>query len=145
MAQGKSKQMVAIAAARAVDGTTYQVNTMQFRAVLDLSSADTARASGDTNLMVRLPPGVVADHVRAVASVSLTTSTLAFGVAGAPAKYGAAKVYGTDPKTAVTWHEPAAMADADIKTAEDIIMTIGGAALPANGLLIVDVFATARG
>ena len=145
MAQGKSNIMAAITAGAAISGAIHQVNSMQFRAVLDLASADVAKASGDTNLITRLPAGVVVDHIRVVSSVSTTTATLAFGVAGAATKYGAATAYGTTAKAAKDWFEPTAMLLPVSNEPQDILMTIGAADLPSSGTVVIDVFVTARG
>ncbi len=146
MAQGYSiqaKKMIVDGAK--VNGIIYQVNTLQFRAVLDLSSADVAKVVADTNILARLPAGLVVDHIRVVSSVSLTTSQLSFGVAGAAAKYGAAKAYGTVAKAAVDWYEPTVMDDEASADKQDILMTVGTADLPGAGIVIVDIFVTARG
>lgn len=145
MANGASKQMTAILAGSKVSGIAYQANQMSFRAELDLSSADVKKVVADTNTLVRLPAGVIIDHIRVVSSVSLTTSQLSFGITGSTAKYGAAKAYGTTPKAAVDWFEPTVMDDAPSTAVEDIIMTVGTADLPGAGIVIIDVFVTARG
>lgn len=145
MANGTSKQMTAILAGNKVSGIAYQANPLSYRAELDLSSADVKKVVADTNTLVRLPPGVIVDHIRVVSSVSLTTSQLSFGITGSAAKYGAAKAYGTTPKAAVDWYEPTVMDDAPSTAVEDIIMTVGTADLPGAGIVIIDVFVTARG
>lgn len=146
MAQGHSAQMKQIIVDGVkTSGIVYQVNPIQYRAVLDLSLTAVAKVSGDNNIVARLPPSVVIDHVRVVSSVSLTTSQLSFGIAGSTAKYGALKAYGTVAKTPVDWFEPTVMDDAPATAVEDILMTIGTADLPAAGIVIVDIFVTARG
>lgn len=145
MAQGTSNIMKALDGNGQVNGSVHNAKSRQFRAILDLSSADVKGAIGDTNKITRLPVGVVVDHIRVVSSVSLTTSTLAFGTASAANKFGAAAVYGTTAKEAKNWFEPTVMDDPVLTKGEDVIMTIGAANLPATGLIVVDVFVTARG
>lgn len=116
-----------------------------YRQALDLSLASVAKSIADTNLLFRKPRGTVIDKIVTTSSVSLTTSQLAFGVPGTPAKYGAAKAYGTTPKAQVPWAEPTAMDD-DPTTAEELVMmTISEANLPSSGIVIIDMFVLSSG
>lgn len=144
MAQGLSNIMKKLTTGKQVEGTVHNAKARQFRAVLDLANADVKGASGDTNLITRLPVGVVVDHIRVVSSVSLTTSTLAFGTAASASKYGAAAAYGTTPNAAQDYFAATVMDDEPLTATEDVVMTIGTANLPSSGIVIVDVFVTAR-
>ncbi len=116
-----------------------------FRQVLDLSSAAVAKNSGDTNIVFKRPRGTLAPKFRVYSSVSLTTSTLAFGVAGTPGKYGAAKAYGTTPDVEVPWCVTTTLDDDPSSVEETIIMTIGTANLPGAGIIVIDMECLAAG
>lgn len=111
------------------------------RATFNLAS----QAIADTLSVAELPIGAVVTHIRVTASASLGTSTLAFGVAGTPAKYSAAAAY-----TGVNAEQVAAMTAAQKALApntalETVIATIAAAALPASGTLVIEIFYVARG
>lgn len=120
-------------------GYFWNANRRVFRQVFDLSLATVAKVSGDNNLCFKKPRGCVVDKIKVTSSVSLTTSQLSFGIAGATAKYGALKAYGTTPKAEVVWAEPTAMDDVPVDTEETITMTHGTADLPGAGIIIVDM------
>lgn len=149
MATGYAAEMVGILdgtdPGKKTNGAAYNAPLRRERATLDLSSADVKKAQADINYLFRVPRGAVVDHIRVVSSVSLTTSQLAFGVTGATAKYGAAKVYGTTAKAPIDWYEPTLMDDAPLAASEDVFVTISAADLPGAGIVIVDVFYSARG
>jgi hypothetical protein len=128
-----------------VSGAKWGANKQVFREVLDLSNANVARADGDVNLLFRKPAGTIVDKITVVSSVSLTTSQLAFGIAGAATKYGAAKAYGTTAKAVQVWAEPTAMDD-DESTAEEVVMvTVSTAGLPSSGIVVIDMEVLAKG
>lgn len=116
-----------------------------FRQVLDLSLAAVAKNSGDTNILFKKPRGCASPIFRVMSSVSLTTSTLAFGVAGTAGKYGAAKAYGTNPDVEVVYGVATTLDDDPSTAEETIILTIGTANLPGAGIVIIDMECLAAG
>jgi hypothetical protein len=129
-----------------VSGAKWGGNPRNFREVLDLANADVKRVVADTNLLFKKPRGTIITGMSVVSSVSLGTSTLAFGVAGATSKYGAAKAYGVTAKARVDWYEPAAMDDDDADGLEEVVfVTIGTADLPASGIVIIDMEVLSKG
>lgn len=113
-----------------------------FKESFDLSKANVDKVAGTTNVCFKKPKGHIVDNIRVVSSVSLTTSQLAFGIAGTAAKYGAAKAYGTTANAPVEWH--VATAEDDISDNEEtIIMTASVADLPGAGILNVTMTTSA--
>lgn len=107
-----------------------------FKEAFDLSKANVDKVADTTNICFKKPKGHIVDLIRVVSSVSLTTSQLAFGISGTPAKYGAAKAYGTTANAPIDWH--VATAEDDISDDEEtIIMTASVADLPASGIVVV--------
>lgn len=110
----------------------------------DLSKANVNKANGTSNFLATKPEGHVVLGIEVVSSVGLAAATLAFGIASAPAKYGAAAAYGANADTRKTWD--VTTAEDDISTGpEDIIMTIGAADLPAAGIVVARMYTAARG
>lgn len=95
-----------------------------------------AQASGSTFPVARLPVGAKFKHVELNLDTSSGSATLAFGIAGSAAKYAAAAAL-TSTNTP-TFRGLATAADDDPLAAEEtVIMTTGGASLPASGSLVV--------
>lgn len=115
-----------------------------FTEIYDLSKANVDKVSGTTNVVADIPAGhaIQAIHVRS--TVSLTTSTLAFGVAGTPAKYGAAAAYGVTPEASKDYLNTSKKGTM-LAAGERLIMTSGAADLPAVGIVVVEVVTSARG
>lgn len=148
MAQGYSDEYKrAVVDKGTNNGSTVNAGLRVMRATLPLDGTAIKGADGDTNLIARLPPGVSVQKIEVVSSVSLTTTTLAFGVTGNAGKYGAAKAYGTTPNTIVPYVSAAAKKDAISNTPIDVLMTVATAALPttAGAVLVVDIIYSARG
>jgi hypothetical protein len=148
MAQGFAKELVNVLEGNfqgKSEGSVQNAGQRTFRATLDLSNAAVKRVVADTNVLARIPPGCVIQKIEVVSSVSLTTSQLSFGIAGAATKYGAAKAYGTTVDALVTWQVATAMDNDPLTTPEDILMTIGTADLPASGIVVVIISVSARG
>ena len=130
------------------DGSAVDANVRVYRATIALDDTVNFKgASGDTDLIARLPPGSRIKQIDVISSVSLTTSTLAFGIAGTAAKFGAAKAYGVVPDTIVSWATASAQAGVMSNLPVDVLMTIGVAALPtgATNIMVVDIIYSARG
>jgi hypothetical protein len=107
----------------------------RYRASITLNS----QASGDTVVLANVPAGQCFAGGELVSSVSLSTATVAIGNATTAGKYRAAAVF-TATDTPTPFGTAAAFA-ADPSTAqEQVILTVGTAALPSSGTLVVDLY-----
>jgi hypothetical protein len=113
------------------------INAKLRRSVATITLA--GQASGDTiNLPARPKGSRYAGH-QITASVSLGTATIALGIAGTPAKYRAAAVHtAVDTPTGV--QIAARLADAALTADEPQLLTVGTAALPGAGTLVIETF-----
>lgn len=113
------------------------------RASYALDAAGAAVASGDTIDLGKRPKGSRYCGHRITSSVSLATSTLAIGIAGTAGKYRAAAVY-TAVDTPTQVGIAARLADDPLADDEEMIATIGTAALPttAGAFLVIETFYT---
>lgn len=106
----------------------------RFRNTITLAS----QADGDTITCQPIPAGHVFAFGILTSSVSLGTSTIAIGVAGAAGKFRASAVHTATTPTLFGLSAPAA---ADFLTAgETPIVTNTTAALPSSGTLVVDFY-----
>lgn len=128
----------------AIPGAVQGGKVRIFAESFDLSKASVDKNTGTTNFCFRKPKGHAVSRIVVESNVSLTTTQLAFGIAGTPAKYGAAKVYGTTPDVEITWIV-AGNALAISETEEDIIMTISAANLPGAGIVNVKMQTFSKG
>lgn len=101
------------------------------------------QAVGDTINLGPKPRGFLFADGALNSDVSLGTSTIAVGTAASPEKYRAAAVHQT-PDTPVRFGKTAAAQEAE-PAGEDLILTIGVAALPGAGNLAVEVFCSDHG
>ncbi|WP_271896321.1 hypothetical protein [Candidatus Phyllobacterium onerii] len=125
--------------AKMANSAVHGGNSRRYRATITLAS----QASGDTITLARIPVGSYFDGGSMVSTVTLGTSTVAIGVAGTAAKYKAAAVF-TAVDTPTAFGTAAQTGSQTGLTAyEDIILTIGVAALPAAGTLVVDLYFSA--
>lgn len=117
-----------------MDGSQQGGNVRVYREIITLAAQTTA----DT--IVVAYPSKGESFLRGVltASVSLGTSTVAIGVAGATGKYRTAGAF-TATDTPTLFGNAAAMA-AKLAADEAVFITIGTANLPASGTLIVDLY-----
>lgn len=100
-----------------------------------------AQASGDIINLPQRPKGSRYAGHQITASVSLGTATIALGTPGTAGKYRAAAVHtAVDSPTNVGI--AARLADAALTADELQILTVGTAALPGAGTLIVELFYT---
>ena len=117
--------------------SAYGARVKRFRATITLA----AQASGDTVVLADLPAGFVPAFFLINTSVTLGTATLALGTAASPALYNAATAYtvvGTP-----TFAGNTAMAALPATTATTrVLATIGAAALPGSGSLVIDLYAS---
>lgn len=148
MAQGYAKEQVGV-----LDGTNPPLKrsgvfehaaVRRFRASFNLADTTNHRTSnGDTNFCIRKPPGTAFAYGVVTSSVSLGASTIAVGPAGTPGKYRAAAVV-TAVDTPTLFGTAATIGEDTTISAEDILMTIGGANLPGAGTLVIDFFLSQR-
>jgi hypothetical protein len=92
-------------------------------------------AIGDKLHLRRIPAGARGIKHRITVSATLGTSTLKLGIAGNDAKYAAAATY-TTANAPVSIAKAANLA-AELAADEDQFLTVGAAALPNDGTLIV--------
>jgi phosphoserine aminotransferase len=109
----------------------------RFRATIALAS----QADGDTVVLAQVPAGYAFAYGILNASATLSTSTIAIGVAGTAAKYRAAAVFTAAAPT--LFGVSTAVDDAPLAAQEVVILTNTTAALPASGTLIVDLYFSA--
>jgi hypothetical protein len=92
-------------------------------------------AAGSRLMLPRVPKGARGLKHRITVSGTLGTTTLALGITGTIAKYGAAATY-TTPDTPVAIAKATILA-AELAADEDQFLTTAVAALPNNGTVIV--------
>jgi hypothetical protein len=94
-----------------------------------------AAAAGSRLMLPRVPKGARGVKHRVTVSATLGAATLAVGITGTIAKYGAAATY-TAPETGVSLAKTVNLA-AELAADEDQFLTTAAAALPNGGELIV--------
>jgi hypothetical protein len=104
----------------------------------DLSLANVKKVVADNNVICDLPAGFVPSSIRVSSTVSLTTSTLAFGITGTTGKYGTAAAYGTTPEV-VKEYLLTSRRGVALTADERLIMTVAVADLPGTGTIVVEV------
>ncbi len=98
-----------------------------------------SQASADTITLFKIPKGVLPIFGFAIVSATTGSATLAFGNSGTAAKYRAAAAITTAniPQLfMVNIPNPPVVPTAD----EEVIATIGGAALPSSGTMVIGMF-----
>lgn len=129
--------------AKMANGAYHGGRLRRYRAKITLA----AQAIGDTIVLADIPKGYHFSHGKLTSSVSLGTSTLAIGTAVASGKYRAAAAF-TAVETPTDFGAGAAglaatvMGGEPIDPGERVIATVGVAALPASGTLLVDLYYT---
>lgn len=119
----------------AVDG--YGARIRRFRASITLAS----QASGDTITLANVPAGYVFDHGKLTTDTSLGSATIAVGTSASSAYFKAAGVQTATDAPAV-FGKAAALAETET-AARTVIATVGTAALPASGNLVIDLYFSA--
>jgi hypothetical protein len=118
-----------------VEGNIQGARERVYRATITLAS----QASADTIVLAKAEAGLRFSHGRMATSASLSTATLAIGTAASSGKYRTAATFtATDTPTAfgnVTTGINAARLTAE----ETVIATVGTAALPASGTLVIEL------
>ena len=124
-------QMTKVNAGIPTDPGFVDGSVRSFLEVVTLAS----QATTDTVVVARLPKGAVLRGARIMTDTSLGTSTVAVGVSGTTGKYRAAAVFTTTD----SWEEIGQTADfhTALTAEEEVFITIGAAALPASGRLLV--------
>lgn len=107
-----------------------------FEAVITLAS----QASGDDISLFVLPQGFRPVFGMLNTTVSLGSATLAIGIAGTTGKYRAAATFTTADVPALFGITSAV--NGVLSAAETVKATVGSAALPGSGTLIVRLFGT---
>jgi hypothetical protein len=91
-----------------------------------------------------LPAGATFAYGVITSSVSLSTSTLAIGPAGATGKYRTAAAFtAADTPTLFGNAAQVGAADPALAAEETVIGTIASLALPASGTLVIDLYYSA--
>jgi hypothetical protein len=109
----------------------------RFRASVTMAS----QADGDTITLAAVPAGYTFAYGIINASATLGSTTVAVGVAGTATKYRAAAVFTAAAPT--LFGGAAATAAAPLAAGETVIATLGAAALPSSGTLVVDLYYSA--
>lgn len=94
-----------------------------------------SQASGDDIVLGRVRKGMRFVGATVIASATLATATIALGIVGSTAKYKAAAVF-TAVDTPTPYGKASAIGVAETADAL-LLLTIGTAALPAAGTLVV--------
>lgn len=113
----------------------YMARFRRYRASITLA----AQASADTVVLANIPAGYCFAGGEITSSVSLGTATVSVGNATTPAKYKAAAVF-TSVDTPTPFGPAAALAAQPSTAQEQVILTVGTAALPGAGTLVVDLY-----
>jgi hypothetical protein len=116
-------------------GAVHNARMRRFRAKITLASQGTS----DTIVLARVPKGMAFAYGVLNSSVSLGTSTIAIGITGTTDKYRAAATF-TATDTPTLFGKVAAAAADPLNSDETIFITIGTAALPSSGTLVVDLY-----
>lgn len=113
----------------------YAARLHRYRASITLAS----QASADTVVLAQVPAGVCFAYGVVTSSVSLGTATVAVGNSTTAGKYRAAAVF-TAVDTPTLFGVTTAVAGQPSTAQEQVILTVGTAALPASGTLVVDLY-----
>ena len=121
------------AAVRPSAASGYGATLRVFRATVTYAS----QASGSTIVLAKIPVGYAFVSGSLVTSASTSTATIAIGTSATAGKYKAAgAVTSTDTPTAFGLGNAYAGA---FSAEETVIATVGTAALPSSGTLVVDI------
>lgn len=116
---------------------SYFARVKRFRATITLA----AQGTSDSIVLADIPAGMVFAGGELTSSVSLSTSVVAIGTAASAGKYRTGAVF-TATDTPTPFGNTAAMAMSPLAAIERVLLTIGTAALPASGTLVVDLYFT---
>lgn len=110
----------------------------RFRASITLAS----QASGDTIVLANVPAGHSFAYGVLTASATLGSATVAIGNDTTAGKYRAAAAF-TSANTPTNFGLASAVAGDASTAEEEVILTVGTAALPSSGTLVVDLYFSA--
>lgn len=138
MAQTYATEVAGVDASPVVRPSSFAghgAHLMRYRATINLA----AQAANDTIVLADVPAGLAFAGGLVTSSVSLGTATLAIGNASAAGKYRTAAAF-TAADTPTNFGNAAAVGGAASTASERVIATIGTAALPGAGTLVVDLY-----
>lgn len=115
----------------------YGARERVFRGTITLA----AQNIGDTIVVCDLPAGYLFAGGTITTSVTLGTATLSVGDATSATQYSPATTY-TTANVPTNFGSASAMAAAALAATDRIFLTVGTAALPASGTLVVQIYAT---
>ncbi len=121
--------------AKRADGSVWTAKLRRHRATIALAG----QGSGDDIVLFRVPAGSVFAYGVLNTSASLGTSTIAVGVAGTTNRYKNAATF-TAANTPTLFGKTAEVSGAALVADTDVLLTIGAAALPGSGTLVVDMY-----
>jgi hypothetical protein len=121
--------------AKMANGAVHQGRTRRVRCTVNLASQGTS----DTIVLCKLNAGMAFAFGVLTADTSLGSSTVAIGITGTTGKYRAAATF-TATNTPTLFGLAGTIDDAPLTGDETVFITIGAAALPASGILVVDLF-----
>ena len=107
----------------------------RFRATVSLAG----QGNGDDVVLFRVPAGSVFAYGVLNTSASLGTSTIAVGVSGTTNRYKNAATF-TAVNTPTLFGKTAEVSGPALAADTDVLLTIGTAALPGSGTLVVDMY-----
>jgi hypothetical protein len=113
----------------------YEARVRRFRATVNLAS----QAIGDTVVLADIPAGYSFAGVELTTSVSLGTATVSVGNAANATKYTPALTL-TATNTPTNTGNATQLAALPQTSNDRVILTVGAAALPASGTLVVDLY-----
>lgn len=117
--------------------SVYQARLKRLRATFTFNS----QATSDTLVVGTLPAGATFALGAVFVSASTSTATIAVGITGATGKYKAAgAVTSTDIPNHFGVTAAVSAADPALTAEEIVFVTIGTAALPASGTMVVDIY-----
>lgn len=113
----------------------YGARVKRFTATIALAS----QASGDTVVLADVPAGFKFAYGVLNTDTSLGTATIEIGDASSAASYLAAETF-TSTNTPTLFGKVAEVSAAASAASDRLILTVGTAALPASGTLVVDLY-----
>lgn len=137
MATTQSKEYKDVVDGKIITANEVNAKLYRFKATIELA----AQASGDVVELFKVPAGLSFVTGILNASASLATSTIKIGTADDDDKYRASA---THTATAPTlFGAQAGFVEGGNTTEEVVLLTVGTAALPASGTLVVDMIFSA--
>jgi hypothetical protein len=132
-----------IVGAKKIPGAINGAKKRVFVEKFDLSKATVAKVVADKLLVANIPAGHAILSINVRSTVSLTTSTLAFGDGTTANKFGTAAVYGTTPEVDKEYLKTSEKGE-PLAADTNLWATIAVADLPGAGIVVVEVETAAR-